>query len=256
MLWLLAIAALLVLGGSSASAADGGGSKPTNVVPPPKGVDMQGVVRLREAVKAAGLPRPWQDFFAFVALRESKGHATVGRGIAAGFPQWAFRNNGPSEAAAAKRAYNRNAADLVGCWPEVVYTAGSYGKLAMIPANAVEVFRGTDLACIHPWALMDAQNDAPTTIAGIGYAKRLMGWSSYKARPTVLTLRVGWASPDFMDDVAVMAAKRSEYEDELRMLGIPTSFLDSTLPPIPDFDPVELYGRLGGNWGWLPEEVA
>lgn len=219
-------------------------------VPGGKPVSAKGLKQARAFAALAGLSSDWQDVRMFVAYGESKGNNFAGLGHTSGAPPHMDLNLGEAEAVAAKRAYDRNAEQYGGCWPEAVYTFGSGGWDGMLPANGLDVFAGTEYVCLHPWTVMDP---AIETVMWIGFVRRLYGWDGFQVEPTVLNLRVGIGDPSSMGDPAVLAAKRPKYEKQLREIGLPVSLLDRRLPRPPLGDPVALARKLGANLeAWMP----
>lgn len=247
------IAALVLLGGGLLMALSGKGGAPSSEGPAVTPPSTPGLNMVRGYAMNAGLPKVWQDFFAFVAARESNGKNLVGLGVPQGAPPYIKLNHGPAEAVAAKRAYDRNADDYASCWPEAVYTWGSGGWFAILPGNGLRVFVDANLRCVHPWAVIDP---AMGLVMGIGMARRLMDWGTFKANPTVLTLRVGWGDPSDMGNASVLAAKRPGYEKDAAEAGLPASFLDTVLdvkPPLTG-GAVALATALGADVdAWLPK---
>lgn len=242
----IAIAAVLGVGALAAAGANTGsaGDRP-EIAGKPNPAGLEG---LRVYMSAAGLDQGWQDFFRVVAYGESRGHNDVGLGVTTGAPPWARMNKSKAEAKAAATRYAAHEDKYRRCWARAFYVFGSGGLFAMLPASALAVFSGTELECLHPWAVFDP---APSLVMGMGYADRLMGWKGYAEEPTFLNLRVGWGNPSAMGDPKVLAAKRKKFADHCQAVGLPPSILDRR-PSRLDFDPVFLFDFLGGDRGWLP----
>ncbi|WP_175453149.1 peptidoglycan-binding protein [Microbulbifer yueqingensis] len=209
----------------------------------------------------AGLTKAYQDFLTFLAYGESRGNNLTGLGIPGQFPPWtktyqkwvdrgrpSLKGSQIREANAAAKGYRRNQRSLGGCWPEVNYTFGSGGWFGFLPSSGLAVFRNTEITCLHPWSIFDG----PTSVVmAMGYIYSLQRRFSYKRNPTVLTLRIGFASPSKMSDVEFTNKRIPKYTRQLRAIGLSDEFLNMELPPLPAFDPLILMKRLGAIL-WLP----
>jgi hypothetical protein len=211
----------------------------------------RGMSAVRDHIALTGAPDEWQDFFALVAAGESGGRIDVGLGIAADAPPWVEMHTGhlgDLEAAAAARAYDRNKGVYAKCWPKGAYSFGSVNWWAMLPANALIAFRNTPLVCLHPWSLTDPRI---SSIMAVWMGRRLTQWKEWDG--TVLSLRVGWGSPESMDDASILAEKREEFEGDARNAGLDPSFLDHKLKRWKPKPAATLFDRLGCDKGWLPQ---
>lgn len=247
------LAILLALG---LVAGAGGGSAPAGTAINRKG--MQDVKRL---AAQAGLDEDYQNFLVFVAFGESRGNNLVGLGDPALFPPWTVThtkwvNNGRpvlsdaqrNEARAATKGYD-NSPHLHGCWPRSGYVFGSGGWFGFLPSTALSRLRNTELRCQHPFTVFDPASSIVYAMLNIRGLQQRGDWD--RSPKNVWALRVGWGLPSAMDDPTRLAQRRKKYENHLRALGIPTSFLDKKLPPLGSFDPVALHRALGGLV-WLP----
>jgi hypothetical protein len=159
--------------------------------------------------QSLGLPPAWGTFLAAVAHHESRWHSTA-------------HNKSKSEVAASRKAWERNRAHFAGCGiPDSDYWIGSGGWYGLLPANAiVSTFRGTAGICTPPSAVFDPRM---STILAMGYARALMGWTSYKNSPqTWLNLNRGWAAPGKMNDALPRTDAR--FFAALKAMGVPASF--------------------------------
>lgn len=199
--WLIVAGAALVAG--SAAANDGG--YPTG--PPSKA----GHAELLGVVDRMGAPDEWGTFLSAVGYWESKFNNLA-------------ENDSPTEAAAARRAYDRarSKGRFSGSpWPESAYTFGSGGWYGLIPANAMEGFAGTDLENLDPRAAI--HDPITSTILALEYARRIFHWAAFDG--TWLSLRVGFANPSKMGDPEFVAKVRERFAESLRAIGAPESFM-------------------------------
>lgn len=248
MLWLIPIALALVpvfALASKAKAKDGTTHVDPNLPPPTTNGSLELV---RQYAIFVGAPKPWQDFFVLVAQRESKGHADVGAGKRDGAPSWAkiYTETGTPKVAAS--AYEANKDMFAGCpWPRAGYVFGTGGFFAMFPAYGLEAFRGSVLACLHPWVVFDP---LISMIMAVHFAQRLTKWPTYQG--TVLSLRAGWGNPSKMGDASYLSSRRAKYRADAVKAGIDPSFVDSDLPPWTPLSGPALFEALNANRGWLP----
>lgn len=205
---------------------------------------------LEEALLAAGLHKDWVTFYLGVAANESGFQSNVVLGdpsIAPAGSKPSSRNAdlGMAESAAAKTAFQRAIEQgRLDCeYPATRYTYGSAGWFAMLPANALAAYDKTSLSCRDPWLLL---HPADQVVCAIEFARRLLGWPTYKANPTFLTLRQGWANPSRMDDPAAIEAMRAKFGKHLGSIGIGASFMDKKPPALPAKDVVSLHTKLLG----------
>lgn len=197
---------------------------------------------------AIGAPSVWQDFFTFTAYGESKMRPDVGLGILDGAPPWADINKSKSEARAARITYEKNLKWLEPCAPKALYSFGSGGLFAMLPAAALAAFKGDPIYnCTHPWSIFDPR---ASMIYGAHFADRLQGWSNWLG--TVESTRVGWGNPSKMGKSA-SDKQRSRWAGHLAAVGLPTSFLQTKLPRWKPADAVDLWQATGVDNGWLPQ---
>ncbi len=183
----------------------------------------QGRNELLGWLNRAGMPNDWIVFFDAASHGESRWNSDVGLGDPALVPAWVRMNVSKGEARAACRAYDRQvergklpAGDRRWCF-------GSGGYFAMLPANAEIGAFGTDFGEPGPYDLFDPPK---AVVMAVAYAKRLRGWSSFRADPTWLTLRVGWSNPSKMADREFRAKVRERFARSLRKAGYPASFMD------------------------------
>jgi hypothetical protein len=174
------------------------------------------IAAVRGLAAEAGLPPEWGDFYALVAMRESKGVAT------------AF-NDSPSEAEAAATAYERNAERFEHCGIEASeYGKGSGGWFGLLPAVGLSQLNA-ELRCLPPDSVMDPR--AAMAMA-VGLARGLMTWNRYEQLPTWLNLRAMWGWPAKGGDVEYLAMTRPAYTKNAAAVGLPASWLDRRPPPL------------------------
>lgn len=227
---------------------DGLGTEPKGDDHPPLEPEHVGLSDVRQLAIMIDAPKEWQDFFVLTAQGESGGKTDVGLGIKTDAPPWADMNSSQKEAKAAKRAYDRNKESYVGCWPAQAYGFGSGGWFGLLPANAIIAFKNdAELRCLHPWSVFDPRI---AIVMAAWFSRRLQGWSNWDG--TVLSMRVGWGSPDSMGDIDKLNDKREKFAEDCRQAGLPTSFLDQKLPRWKPAPAVELFNLVGGDRGWLP----
>jgi hypothetical protein len=208
-----------------------------------------GTVDVRALARAAGAPGPWPDFFAMTAYGESKAHALVGLGVTEGAPPFVHMNKSTQEAKAAALVFKKNPW-LAPCWSPAVYSFGSGGLFAMLPAAALAAFK-TDPAmqCVHPWSIFDP---SASMIYAAWFARRLQGWSNWDG--TVLSLRTGWGNPSAMGRTT--AKGLAKFGAHCEAVGLPASFLDTKLPRWKPAPAGELWRTMGVDDGWLPDQKA
>lgn len=205
-------------------------------------------IDVRALAASAGAPQIYQDFFAMTAYGESKAKTTVGLGIRTGAPPYVKINDSLNESRASVVAYDRNLSWLAPCWARELYTFGSGGLFAMMPASAIAAFKNSaSYRCVHPWSIFDP---TPTMIYAAWMARRLQGWSNWDG--TVIGMRAGWASPSSMHNVS--AEKRKKWGDHCQAVGLPPSFLDKQLPRWRPAPAAELWISMGADDGWLPRQ--
>lgn len=227
---------------------DGKGVEPKGEDPSPSlEPQAQGLAAVRHTAASMGAPLEWQDFFVLVAAGESGFHSDVGLGSQLNAPLWVDMNTSAAEAKAALRAFDRNADEYDGCWPREAYGFGSGGWFGLLPANGIIAFKGSELRCLHPWTVFDPKI---STIMAAWFARRLTGWSNWDG--TVLSLRIGWGTPENMGDPAIRELKRDKFVQHCAKAGLPSSFLDVMLPDWKPAQAVQLFNELGGDRGWLP----
>lgn len=201
---------MLVLGGSARAQAGASSSTATG------GRGLQAVVPVRALAAEAGLPSVWGDFFALVAWRESKGNPSS-------------TNDSPSEAEAARVAFERNRERFVGCGhPDSAYTFGSGGWFGFLPANALRQL-GDAHRCLPPSSVYEPRVAMPMAV---GFARGLMRWDGYQRVPTWLNLRAMWGSPVKGGDRAYLERARPEFREDAADVGLPASWLDGRPPPL------------------------
>jgi hypothetical protein len=238
---LLALAAIVASSTSDTEA-------PPIEVPIVNGVKAQAMIE--DLVKAGGLDQQWLAFW--IALAASETHNSFQSNVVlgdpglyprAGKPSPSAAKYGETEAAAAKQAYAR-AAELGrfdACeWPESAYVWGSGGWWSMIPANAWTAYVGTPLVCRHPHYLL---HPVDQLVTGVPMAKRIMDRPAFRARPTWLSLRVGWGSPARIGDDERRANTREDWSPEVRALGLPDAWMDTHVTPLPRWDVTEKWNE-------------
>jgi hypothetical protein len=244
---LLGIGAVVALKGRP-EGDDAIGTEPKGDEAPPVVPDATGLSSVRQHAILVGAPKPWQDFFILVAQGESGGNNLVGLGVQTDAPPYVHMNYSTAEAAAAGRAYDRNAEHFTNCWPQGAYEFGSGGWFGLLPANALVAFKTDgELRCLHPWSVFDTKI---AMIMAAWFARRLTGWSNWDG--TVLSLRVGWGAPEKMGDQEYLEQKRSKFEEDCRQVGLPESFLDTKLARWKPKPASTLFAELGGDRQWLP----
>lgn len=235
--WLVGLATVL-----AASVLLGGSA-------PPQPPSSAGRDELLGMLRRSGATQDWRTFLDATAHGESRWNSDVGLGDASLAPAWARMNRSAGEARASCIAYDRQRARgyLEGSgYNRARYCFGSGGYFAMLPANAIAgAFRGTTLERLDPYAVFDPRL---AVVMAIDYARRLLGWSQFRANPTWLTLRVGWSNPSLMADPAFRAKVRARFAKSLRAIGVSASFMDrrvSTLGWYPGA--LSLYSALTGK---------
>jgi hypothetical protein len=237
--------------GATASSAD----EPTSAEPTsdeitfPVYSGQEGAFMLQELGSTAGLDREWMKFFTATARGESAFTSNVVLGDRKLYPPGSKPSPetdrlGPGEASGARRAHQRAVDEgrLTGCpWPASAYTWGSGGWFGMLPANAWHAYTNTTLRCRHPWYLL---HPVDHVVVAIEFARRLTGWSTFKADPTWLTLRVGWGNPSAMADPARREAVARRFTTQLEALGISSAFLKQKITALPSRAVEERWGVL------------
>lgn len=205
--WIFGIgAALLVVGLASRDA---------NASPAQNQSSIDRVAAVRGLAAEAGLPAEWGDFLALVAWRESKGTPTA-------------KNDSASEAAAAENAYRRNEEKFAACgYGEEAYEY-SGGWFGIMPANGLAQLR-EEWRCMPPSSVFDPR---VSLAMAVGFARGLMEWKAYAARPTWLNLRAMWGWPAKGGDASYLAAARREYIKDARAVGLAESWLDRRPPEL------------------------
>lgn len=217
----------------------------------------EGAKKLRELCEAAGLDREWVRFFLVTARGESRFTSNVVLGDPTLYPPGSKPSAetdrlGPGEASGARTAYNRGVSEgrYVGCpWPASTFTWGAGGWLGMIPANAWYAYLNTSLRCRHPWYMLHPVDHVVTAIE---IARRLKGWSAFKANPTWLTMRVGWGNPSKMDDPQQHEVLRTKLAPHLKALGIPYSWMDQKVTALPHSNVEQRWESLMTSSGMPP----
>lgn len=206
---------------------------------------------LRFYLEEAGLHPEWVLFFEAVAANESNFKNLVGLGNAALYPSWAQPNIKASQSAqnrehqAAVNAYIRNEDYFYNCgYPQEAYTFGSGGWFALLPANAVRAFGGTELACLDPYFVF---SKGGSVVMVIEMVRRLMNWTKWKLDPTFGNLRVGLGNPSEMgDELALQETvfKPKGLAARYTQIGADPNLAWVTPPPLPPKDPVGLFNYL------------
>lgn len=208
-----------------------------------------------------GLDENWTRFFLATAAGESRFTSNVVLGNPSKYPRGSkpspvTKSHGPGEYAASKVAYKRakDAGRFKGCpWPASAYTFGSGGWWAMIPSNAWAAYAGTELHCRHPWYML---HPVDQVVTGTEYARRIMGWPSFKSNPTWLQMRIGWASPSGMSSQAAYDRMEGRFPQYLQELGIPSGWMYNKVTSLPKFDTVAAWKSLMVRSGMPPGRVG
>jgi hypothetical protein len=236
---------LLALGivGFAAAAESGGEDRPDppdDLPPAPEAGEVR--LLIRHMAAAVGLDASWTMFLEAAAMGESGFNPTAAHGIELGSPPWASLRVGAGEAAAARKAWNRNKTRfLEGCeWPGERYSFGSGGLWGELPANALAAFKDTPEVCMDPWAVFEPR---PALVMIVGYCRSLMlNWSGFKTAPTWGNLRVGMRAPSLMGRESELERQRegkNKLGDRLEQLGYDREFVDAAVTPLPEFRPVD-----------------
>jgi hypothetical protein len=217
----------------------------------------EGAAQIANLGGAAGLDSDWIKFFQATANNESGFTSNVVLGDPNHYPvgskaSGATSSIGPGEAAASRTAYARAAEQgrFTGCpWPKSFYTYGSGGWFGMIVSNAWAAYDDTSLRCRHPWYMLHPVDQIVTAIE---IARRLKGWKTFKAQPTWLNLRVGWASPSGMNKSSVVATQRSRFSEDVQAVGLPVSWMDKKVTALPGKNVEGLWEHLMSYSGMPP----
>lgn len=247
-------------GGGGGDSGGGGGSGAGSIVFPVYSSN-EGAAMLEDLTAAEGLDDDWVRWFLAVARGESRFTSNVVLGARALYPVGSVPSPltdtlGPREAAGAVTAYERaRSQGRLDCpWGKDAYTWGSGGWLGQIPANAWAAYKGTQLACRHPWYLL---HPVDQVITAIEYLRRLSGWSAYKADPTLLTARVGWGNPSAMDSPAHRERVATEFAADLDAIGLPADFASRPAPAFPPKrDVYERWGALMRRFDFDPGAIG
>lgn len=194
--------------------------------------------------RQGGMTPEQVQFLVFVASKESGFRPNVGRGDPAlrppGLDTFVVDLD---EADAARRAYARNARVFADCGhdPEA-YCFGSAGLFGFLPTYPLYHFRRTPLRCAHPYEVFDA---AFSMAAAYSFARGLSGHPAFDG--TVVELRAGWGALARMKNPESYAHKLSEWQAQLRELGIEASWLFEAAPTWPRRDLMALYHAMGGR---------
>ncbi len=227
--------ALGVLGAGVAAAISGGGDgrpeAPDVPQVPETGETRQHIQLMADAL---GLDSSWTMFLEAAAAGESGFNTLAGRGITTGAPSFAKIYSSSAEAVAARRAYDRNAADLEACpWDVDRYSFGSGGLWALLPANGLAAFRGTSDICMDPWSVF---YPAPAIAMVLAMCERLMRYSAFQSVPTWGNLRVGMRAHTrmgVMSEIDRMREGKNKLGDRLEQLGYHRGFVDELVTPLP-----------------------
>jgi len=206
---------------------------------------------LRYYLEEAGLHPYWIVFFEAMAANESNFKEWVGLGKpelypegtvpSQNHPEWRKEN----EHQAAIRAYERNIERYEDCgYAPERYTFGSGGWFALLPANGLRAFDGTDLQCLDPYSVFDP---AASVVMAIEMVRRLMRWSGWKKAPTFANLRAGLKNPAEMGDpeaIHQIVHKTKGLLYRYNQIGANPALIDMTPPPLPPKNPVALFNKL------------
>ena len=204
---------------------------------------------IRDMAEAVGIDPSWSMFFEATAKNESGFKILAGLGKPELFPPWAKPNTRASkrvqdnEAAAAAKAYERNAGRLSKCgYPKSRYAFGSGGLFAMLPANAIlNAFKNTELECMDPWEIFDP---VVSFVCAVSFAKGLMNWTGYKKNPVLGNVRVGWGNPSKMGNPESMQKSRTSdrgFGSRLEELGYGRDRWSTPAVSLSGWDPVAAY---------------
>ena len=216
-----------------------------------------GAAMLQAMSKTAGADIEWQRFLLATARGESGFTSNVVLGNPSLYPRGSTPSAmteelGPSEANAARLAYERaiNVGRLHGCpWPASAYVWGSGGWLGMLPANAWMAYQTTSLQCRHPWYLL---HPGDHVVTGLEFGRRLTGWSTFKAAPTWLTLRVGWGNPSAMGDPKARERIAAKFGKHLDALGLNAKWMNGKVTSLPRIDVEQTWGVLMRTFDFEP----
>lgn len=232
----------LALLGVGLAGSGGGGA----VVVPPAANAGEMQVWIREMAATLGLDNSWVAFLEAAALGESGFNPYAYRGVALGAPTWGDKHASNAEASGAKRAFERHPGRFAACgWPVHNYTFGSGGLWAILPANGLAAFVGTDRLCMSPWAIFDGR---AAIVMILEYCRRLMGWDGFQKEPTWANLRVGMRAATYMgrpDEIERQRTKKNKLGDRLEQLGYDRAFADGLVTPLPPRNPVQWLTALG-----------
>lgn len=221
----------------------------------------QGADLLRALSEAEGLHPDWVAWVLLTARGESGFTSNVVLGDPALYPTGSVPSAstatlGPAEASGARTAYTRaREQGRLNCpWPESAYTWGTGGWLAQFAPNAWTAYEGTPLACRHPWYLL---HPVDTVVTAVETLRRLSGWSAWKANPTMLTARTAWGNPSKMGDPDYRAKVLAGAMGDAEALGLPPSFFDRPLPPLPPAgDVYQRWGALMNAFNLPPGRIG
>ena len=153
-----------------------------------------------------------------VAYGESRGSPTA-------------HNDTSSEIAASEKAWDKYTGlrtYLLGCglggraeW--AIGSGGYFGRL--VP------YFGDDMRAIGCVGPRDVFDPLLSIVSGILTAYKLQQWDSWKANPTVGTLRTGWGWPANMSDPP--PEKLAKYIKHAKKVGLPPDFVSRTLTLFP-----------------------
>ena len=198
---------------------------------------------VRKLGAVGGLTQEQIDFFTFVALGESGWDPKFGMGDPSLFPKGAKVRTRLSEAAAARKAFKRNARHFKDCGhPGEHYSFGSGGLFAILPTYALYHLRDTPLRCGSPFLVFHAPF---AMVAAYAYARSLTKNKLF--RGTVASLRAGWWGPSKMDDPADYEVKVEKWRRQLEKSGLDPDWLGDQAPAFPERDLVRMYLDMGGR---------
>jgi len=244
----LVAAAFLGVAGLAALAA-GGDEDRDGPVDIPASLTFGEVRGLVQAMsEAVGLDAVWTAFMEAAALGESGFNPVAARGSQVGAPSWAKVYSDPNEALAAQRAYNRNSERYGECTSSNVerqrYQFGSGGLWALLPANGLAGFWGTELECMSPWAVFEP---APAFVMSLEMNRRIMKYSAFQAVPTFGNVRVGHRSTKKLGRASELERQRNglnKLGDRLQQLDYSRELVDTNVTPLPARDPLGMLAKL------------